>query len=172
MARRRMSTRATVLTNQGVPHPTHPPASLPAGTHSSTISLSAWPAATGRTSLGTHTSPFGGQITSYQGGAYGTATFGQFFVDATLWGDFGSGTVTRTLPHVGRTSTTSVKPDGFHADVEGGYRFLVDHGIGITPYIDIAYRDVDYGNISETGLGASASTCRTSRDRSSRRNSA
>ncbi len=106
-----------------------------------------------RTSVGTHNTNFGGEITSYQAGGYGTATWGPWYVDATLWGDFGNGTITRVLPHLGRVGVANVKPDGFHAEAEGGYRFVTDEGFGLTPYISIGYRNSDYGHFSETGLG-------------------
>jgi uncharacterized protein with beta-barrel porin domain len=103
--------------------------------------------------LGGHNDHFQGHLTGYQIGAYGTATWGPWYVDGSLWGNFSNGNVTRHLPSIGRTATASVSSSGFRVDAEGGYRFETDEGYGITPYLAIGYRDTAYGNITEQGLG-------------------
>ena len=103
--------------------------------------------------LGGHGSNFQGHLTGYQIGAYGTATWGPWYVDGSLWGNFSSGNVTRHLTSIDRTGTATLNSSGFRVNAEGGYRFETDDGYGITPYLSVGYRDTNYGNITEQGLG-------------------
>jgi len=101
---------------------------------------------------------FGGSISAFQIGGYGTMQFGQFYLDTTLWTNAVDGHVTREMPLLSREATATLKDDEFRADVEGGYRFVIEgtdlQNFGVTPYVGFNYRNSNYGDFSESGAGA------------------
>jgi hypothetical protein len=106
-----------------------------------------------RTTFNTPDRSFHGSETNYQLGAYGKMAFDQLYIDAAVWGNFGSGDVTRDTGLTDRVVNTSIDPSEFRANLDAGYRFTTEDNIGITPYLNLSYRNSQLGDISEDGAG-------------------
>jgi hypothetical protein len=106
-----------------------------------------------RTTFNSPDRNFHGSETSYQAGAYGKVNFDQLYIDASIWGNFGTGDVTRdiNIADSGRVATAKLDPSELRFNLGAGYRFSTDYGIFITPYVDLSYRNAKYGDISESG---------------------
>jgi outer membrane autotransporter protein len=75
------------------------------------------------------------------------------YVDASVWGNFGTGKVTRDLGLVDRIAKSSYDPNEIRFNIDAGYRFVLDNNIGLTPYVDLSYRNSKIDSVAEVGAG-------------------
>ena len=95
-------------------------------------------------------------IDSYQFTAYGTQSFGNAFIEASLSGGMNHYDSRRTIAYLDRIASADYSGWQGLAKVTGGHNFPVGDDMTVTPLVSLQYAHAHLDNYSETGAGAAS----------------